>query len=524
MDRKMIEGVRAALDTMAELELAQQAKRNAEAKEAAERLAAVEEGKFKDIVIKKQDKAMGAKPVPTKKKEDVTSADKKPENVRGSDGKMRVRMVPVTKRSEAKMDPVGKADADIDNDGDVDKSDEYLHNRRKAIKKAMKKEDMDIQETNKEDIEERISPSGTDRKSILKKAFRAGKSKAAQSYAGRDNPHFDRDKDKLVKAPKGRSKDKGIKKAYDAGRGQDQSFPNVLRGKGQQKPQDSLSVGRSKMFRPKISKPKGKLPEEFNESLIKKAANLVKSKKADRDLTKNLKATIDHHKSEHKEARKNELEYNKSKSDLATTYASKGDTHKAMAGHAQDALNAHRNKDTSGVKKHMDKYKSLSREHVKKSDVHPVSGLQAHPMLPSHAHDAIKHVSNMKESTDIRSKLMSIWEDAAEINEADRAAHYKGATKPENMPKDDARSDKKMMDASPMKKHGKGAKEDPESKKAEDSTKPSAMRNNDNKQGDKAVMKSATPDHPAHKTTKEQVEEIKAAYESMYEKEDENGS
>ena len=39
------------------------------------------------------------------------------------------------------MDPVGKADADIDNDGDVDKSDKYLHNRRKAIKKSMKKDD-----------------------------------------------------------------------------------------------------------------------------------------------------------------------------------------------------------------------------------------------------------------------------------------------------------------------------------------------------------------------------------------------
>ena len=39
-----------------------------------------------------------------------------------------------------KMDPVGKADADIDNDGDTDSSDEYLHNRRKAIKKAMKDE------------------------------------------------------------------------------------------------------------------------------------------------------------------------------------------------------------------------------------------------------------------------------------------------------------------------------------------------------------------------------------------------
>ena len=39
-----------------------------------------------------------------------------------------------------KMDPVGKADKDIDNDGDVDDSDEYLHKRRKAIKKSMAKE------------------------------------------------------------------------------------------------------------------------------------------------------------------------------------------------------------------------------------------------------------------------------------------------------------------------------------------------------------------------------------------------
>lgn len=37
------------------------------------------------------------------------------------------------------LDPVGKEDGDIDNDGDTDKSDEYLHKRRKAIGKAMKK-------------------------------------------------------------------------------------------------------------------------------------------------------------------------------------------------------------------------------------------------------------------------------------------------------------------------------------------------------------------------------------------------
>ena len=42
---------------------------------------------------------------------------------------------------EAKMDPVGQADADINNDGKVDGTDKYLHKRRKAIGKAMKKDD-----------------------------------------------------------------------------------------------------------------------------------------------------------------------------------------------------------------------------------------------------------------------------------------------------------------------------------------------------------------------------------------------
>ena len=37
-----------------------------------------------------------------------------------------------------KLDPVGKEDADVDNDGDVDKSDKYLLKRRKAIGKAIK--------------------------------------------------------------------------------------------------------------------------------------------------------------------------------------------------------------------------------------------------------------------------------------------------------------------------------------------------------------------------------------------------
>ena len=47
---------------------------------------------------------------------------------------------------EAKLDPVGKEDGDIDNDGDEDDTDSYLLNRRRAIGKAMKKEGMQYEE------------------------------------------------------------------------------------------------------------------------------------------------------------------------------------------------------------------------------------------------------------------------------------------------------------------------------------------------------------------------------------------
>ena len=46
------------------------------------------------------------------------------------------------KDSKKKLDPVGQEDGDIDNDGDEDETDSYLANRRKAIGKAMKKEDV----------------------------------------------------------------------------------------------------------------------------------------------------------------------------------------------------------------------------------------------------------------------------------------------------------------------------------------------------------------------------------------------
>jgi hypothetical protein len=60
------------------------------------------------------------------------------------------------------LDPVNKKaldkdfddreDKDIDNDGDVDSSDEYLHNRRKTIKKAMKKGEVELDELSKKTL------------------------------------------------------------------------------------------------------------------------------------------------------------------------------------------------------------------------------------------------------------------------------------------------------------------------------------------------------------------------------------
>ena len=46
----------------------------------------------------------------------------------------------VQEKKKAKLDPVGKEDGDVDNDGDEDSSDEYLANRRKKVGAAVKKE------------------------------------------------------------------------------------------------------------------------------------------------------------------------------------------------------------------------------------------------------------------------------------------------------------------------------------------------------------------------------------------------
>ena len=48
-----------------------------------------------------------------------------------------------------KLDPVGKEDDDVNNDGKVDSSDSYLKNRRKTVKAAIAKESCTVTNADK---------------------------------------------------------------------------------------------------------------------------------------------------------------------------------------------------------------------------------------------------------------------------------------------------------------------------------------------------------------------------------------
>ena len=52
---------------------------------------------------------------------------------------LRLEVQNLQEKAKKTLDPVGKEDKDIDNDGDHDKSDKYLLNRRKTVAKAMGK-------------------------------------------------------------------------------------------------------------------------------------------------------------------------------------------------------------------------------------------------------------------------------------------------------------------------------------------------------------------------------------------------
>ena len=99
--------------------------------------------------------------------------------------------------NEKNLDPVNpvavgkkfknRKDKDLDNDGDTDSSDEYLHKRRKAISKAMKKEDSTYGYDSKGNS---LNPK--DKKKKMKKEHHE------KDYDGKVIPHSDEEKDKTL--------------------------------------------------------------------------------------------------------------------------------------------------------------------------------------------------------------------------------------------------------------------------------------------------------------------------------------
>ena len=75
----------------------------------------------------------------TEKKTKVIINPKKSDLMKESIRQLLQMELETLKEAAKKLDPVGNEDKDIDNDGDHDKSDKYLLNRRKTVAKAMGK-------------------------------------------------------------------------------------------------------------------------------------------------------------------------------------------------------------------------------------------------------------------------------------------------------------------------------------------------------------------------------------------------
>ena len=97
-------------------------------------------------------------------------------------------------KDELKGDHADRDDKDIDNDGDVDSSDKYLHKRRKVIKKAISKKDDSETDTDKE-IEEAQSPA---QKAAFEKMLAKGK-KGKDKDGDKDGDDEDKDEAEDVK-------------------------------------------------------------------------------------------------------------------------------------------------------------------------------------------------------------------------------------------------------------------------------------------------------------------------------------
>ena len=185
------------------------------------------------------------------------------------------------------MDPVGKEDGDIDNDGDKDSSDKFLAKKRKAIGKAMSKDGGGKEPVDtKPKMDEKLTPQQKNVRDRLRGVDRSqaksrGDDNVKPSTAPKDSRSIEygnQRKNKL--APSAHAPDKVQQKYDDGGKGHDSE-----RGR---KKSDPRGQHQNPQFKDKLAKvrdkkdtdgPKGKLPEDMSDGQMKRREEIVKELK-----------------------------------------------------------------------------------------------------------------------------------------------------------------------------------------------------------------------------------------------------
>ena len=86
-------------------------------------------------------------------------------------------------KKEAKLDPVGQEDEDINNDGKKDKTDKYLKNRRKAIGNAIAKEQVHLNDISKTYLDQ-VSELYKGKHGQTEKEYQDGRSQGGKMVSG----------------------------------------------------------------------------------------------------------------------------------------------------------------------------------------------------------------------------------------------------------------------------------------------------------------------------------------------------
>ncbi len=191
-DQSPLAQLKTTLDE-ARTEMAKEEQIKAEAEETLQEVQQEVEAKGQEEFAEETKKApkgkMGAEDADEEVSEDEADeaeekSSKKPKNFKeGCGSKKRNYKEEDAEHAEKKMDPVGKADGDIDNDGDEDSSDEYLKKRRAAIKAKMKDDKSDNAEEDSVDHKSGCS-SAKEYMEMYDKKKHGDKAKYMEKYEG----------------------------------------------------------------------------------------------------------------------------------------------------------------------------------------------------------------------------------------------------------------------------------------------------------------------------------------------------